>query len=238
MWQDYDTKFQSNVIADLPSFLTQPGGRDRKEPLGPERAGRDPRRQRPRRLGQQGGRIRIAAARSNRRAPKAKGRAPARSEPRESKLTAKEEETVPLERHRHGARIHRHRGLVQHPRRQAADDEGPARQGRPDRLLDLQLHQLHPHAALPERLEQALRQGRPGDRRRPHARVPVRARSRQRRRSDQDRRDRIPGRPGQRNTAPGTPTETSTGPPSTSSTPRARSATPTSARANTARKKK
>ena len=63
----------------------------------------------------------------------------------------------------------------------------PARPGRPDRLLDLHLHQLHPHAALPERLGQALPQGRPGDRRRPHARVPLRARRRQRRGSDQDR---------------------------------------------------
>ena len=76
------------------------------------------------------------------------------------------------------------RAVVQHPRRQAADAEGAARPRRPRRLLDLHLHQLHPHAALPERLGQALPQGRADDRRRPHARVPVRARGRQRRRGD------------------------------------------------------
>ena len=43
-----------------------------------------------------------------------------------------------------------------------------------------------------------LPQGRPDDRRRPHARVPVRARGEQRRGSDRRKRDPLPGRPGQR----------------------------------------
>ena len=75
----------------------------------------------------------------------------------------------------------------------------PARPGRPGRLLDLQLHQLHPHPALPEGLGRALPQGRADDRRRPHARVPVRARSGQRRRRRSSENGiRYPGRPGQR----------------------------------------
>ena len=44
----------------------------------------------------------------------------------------------------------------------------------------------------------AVPQGRADDRRRPHARVPVRARSRQRRSGDRAQRDPLPGRPGQR----------------------------------------
>ena len=75
---------------------------------------------------------------------------------------------------------------------------GPARPGRPGRLLDLQLHQLPPHAALPEGLGRALPQGRPDDRRRPLARVPLREGRRQRRRRDRAQRDPLPGRPGQR----------------------------------------
>ena len=76
--------------------------------------------------------------------------------------------------------VRRHPGVVQHPRRRAAAAELAARPRRPRRLLDLQLHQLHPHAALPDRLGQALPQGRADDRRRPLARVPVRERRRQR----------------------------------------------------------
>ena len=48
-------------------------------------------------------------------------------------------------RARPGAGIRRQPALVQHPGRQAADAGRPARPGRPRRLLDLQLHQLHPH---------------------------------------------------------------------------------------------
>ncbi len=73
-----------------------------------------------------------------------------------------------------------------------------ARPRRPRRLLDLQLHQLPAHAALPDRLGQALPLRRADDRRHPLARVPVRERRRQRRRSDPAQRDRIPGRAGQR----------------------------------------
>ena len=52
---------------------------------------------------------------------------------------------------------------------------GPARPGRARRLLDLHLHQLPPHAALPERLGRALPRRRADDRRRAHARVLLRA---------------------------------------------------------------
>ena len=94
-----------------------------------------------------------------------------------------------------------------------------ARPGRPGRLLDLQLHQLPAHPALPEGLGRALPQGRADDRRRPHARVPLRARRRQRRRSDRATTASTTRSPRTTNWRPGTPTATSTGRPSTSSTP-------------------
>ena len=64
-------------------------------------------------------------------------------------------------------------------------------------------------------LDARYRKRRADDRRRPHARVPVRARRGQRRGGGQPQRSALPGRPGQRPTAPGTPTATSTGRPST-----------------------
>ena len=35
MWQGYDNKFQSNVVAEPAVLPAQPGGRDRKEPAPP-----------------------------------------------------------------------------------------------------------------------------------------------------------------------------------------------------------
>ncbi len=46
--------------------------------------------------------------------------------------------------------IHRNPGLVQHARRQAADARVAARTSGAGRLLDIHVHQLHPHAPLPE----------------------------------------------------------------------------------------
>ena len=76
---------------------------------------------------------------------------------------------------RHGPRVRRHRGLVQHARRPAADARRPARARRPDRLLDLHLHQLHPHAPVPRGLGCEVPQQGPDDHRRRVAGVPVRA---------------------------------------------------------------
>ena len=95
------------------------------------------------------------------------------------------------------------------------DLDGPARPGRADRLLDLHLHQLHPHAALPARLGRALPRARADDRGSAHAGVRVRARGGQR-----ARRDRAPTGCAIRSrrttsTPPGAPGATSTGPPST-----------------------
>ena len=59
-----------------------------------------------------------------------------------------------------------------------AADGGAARPGGPDRLLDLHLHQLHPHLPPPEGVGQRVPRRRPHHRRRPHAGVPVRARRR------------------------------------------------------------
>ena len=74
----------------------------------------------------------------------------------------------------------------------------PARPRRADRLLDLHVHQLHPHAALPRGLGRALPRRGARDRRRRVARVPLRARRRQRRRGHPPVRHPLPGRPGQR----------------------------------------
>ena len=46
--------------------------------------------------------------------------------------------------------VHRQPALVQHPGRPAADPRRAARPRRARRLLDLHLHQLHPHAAVPQ----------------------------------------------------------------------------------------
>ena len=73
-----------------------------------------------------------------------------------------------------------------------------ARAGGARRLLDLHLHQLHPHAALRARLGRPLPQARAHDRRRPHAGVRVRARRRQRRARDRPEPAALSGRPGQR----------------------------------------
>ena len=214
MLGNYDIRFQ-NPIASRPAELPrQPDRRPRGHRLGPGGAGRHPRRLGARRSAPSGARG------ARREAERRSGQL------RACRCSATAPEFVD------------NRALVQHPRRQAADAGGPARPRRPGRLLDLQLHQLHPHAALPERLGQALPQGRPDDRRRPHARVPVRearratSKKRSTRTGSNTRSSRTTNR------RPGTPTATSTGRPSTSSTPRATSATPTSARATTARKRR
>ena len=85
---------------------------------------------------------------------------------------------------------------------QAADARRAARPRRADRLLDLHLHQLHPHAAAPGGVGQGLPQGRPDDRRRPLAGVHLRARRRQRRSGDQA--ERHPAIPSRRTTSSAT----------------------------------
>ena len=61
----------------------------------------------------------------------------------------------------------------------AADPREAAGQGRADRLLDLQLHQLPALDPLCPGLAREIREGRPGRHRRPRARIRVRAQSRQ-----------------------------------------------------------
>ena len=58
----------------------------------------------------------------------------------------------------------------------ASDDGLSAWQGGADRLLDLLLHQLSAYAALHQGLEREVQRQRPGDHRRPHARVSLRER--------------------------------------------------------------
>ena len=98
---------------------------------------------------------------------------------------------------RRRAGLHRPRPLVQH-RRAPAHDVGPARPRRADRLLDLHVHQLPAHAALPARAGRPLPPRRPDGRRGAHARVRVRARLRQRGRGDPGQSPALSGRPGQR----------------------------------------
>ncbi len=78
-----------------------------------------------------------------------------------------------------------------------ADARRAARPRRAGRLLDLHVHQLHPHAAVPEGPVRHLPPVRPRDRRRRDARVHLRAGGGQRPAGDPLRRDPLPGRPGQ-----------------------------------------
>ena len=107
------------------------------------------------------------------------------------------------------------------------------REGRPDRLLDVHLHQLAAHARLRPRVGREVRGSGAGRRRRPHARVPVRAGPRQRPRS---RARTCASSTRSRSTATtpsGTRSPTGTGPPSTSPTRKGESGTTSSARADT-----
>ena len=80
----------------------------------------------------------------------------------------------------------------------AADAGGPAREGRPRRLLDADVHQLAAHRAVHPRLVAGLPGRRARRARRPHARVLVRARPRPRPAGGAGARDRLPGRDRQR----------------------------------------
>ena len=83
---------------------------------------------------------------------------------------------------RRRAGLRRHRGVVQHRRAPAVDLQAHRRgPGGADRLLDLHLHQLHPHAAVRRVLGRRLPQGRPDRDRRALAGVRVREGRRQRR---------------------------------------------------------
>ena len=103
--------------------------------------------------------------------------------------------------------------VVQHPAasRSRSPELTGGRPRRPDRLLDLHLHQLHPHAALPQGLGRGVPRRRPDDRRRPRARVPVRERRRQRRGRDRRQRDRATRSSRTTSSAPGPRSATSTG---------------------------
>ena len=70
--------------------------------------------------------------------------------------------------------------------------------GRPGRLLDLHLHQLHPHAALHRGLVPEVPPRRVHRRRGAHARVPVREGRLERPAGDRRLRPHLSGRPGQR----------------------------------------
>ena len=80
---------------------------------------------------------------------------------------------------RRGARVHGQPALVQHGET-GAHPEWPAWTRRADRLLDLHVHQLHPHAPGPAGVARALPGPRPFDRGRAHSRVRLREGRRQR----------------------------------------------------------
>ncbi len=115
----------------------------------------------------------------------------------------------------------------------AAHAGGPAREGRPRRLLDVHLHQLAAHARLRPRVGREVRGSGAGRGRRPHAGVPVRARRRQR---PLGREGRCASSIRSRSTATtrsGAPSPTTTGRPCTSPTRKDESGTTSSARAAT-----
>ena len=190
-------QFQNRIASDLPSFLVNPIEGARGHRRGPRRAGRRPRRRGPRGR-RPGGRAKRTAAPPRSARPGDDSGLP---------VLGQAPEFVGNQR------------WFNTPGGRPLTLRGPARPGRPGRLLDLQLHQLPAHPALPEGLGPALPQGRPDDRRRPLARVPLREGRRQRRRSD--RAQRHPTTRSSRTTTwrPGAPRATSTGRPSTSSTP-------------------
>ena len=129
---------------------------------------------------------------------------------------------------RPGAR--RDRGLDQ----LGPDHDGLApRQGRPRRVLDLRLHQLHPRPAVREAPGTTATPPRACRRRRPHPRAVVRTRARQRPGRRGQGRDPLPGR--RRSVVRDLERlpERRTGRRSTSSIDPAASGTPTSARATT-----
>ena len=96
---------------------------------------------------------------------------------------------------RPGARLPRDRALAQ---LEAADAPRAARPRRPGRLLDVLVHQLPADAAARPRLGRALPRRRADDRRRPLARVRVRARPVERARERPQARRPLPRRAGQR----------------------------------------
>jgi len=96
MWQNYDAKFQSEVTADLPSWLTNPAEGIEKSGSAQNALGRI--------RGEEGhgGGIGLKAAEAESRREVEKARAARGESPRpgtegESRLTAEEEETVPLD---------------------------------------------------------------------------------------------------------------------------------------------
>ena len=98
---------------------------------------------------------------------------------------------------RRRAGVHQQPALVQHPGQPAphpARAQGACRAGG---LLDLHVHQLHPHAAVPQGAVRPLPPLRPGRGRRRDARVHLRAGGLQRPAGHQLRRPALPGRPGQ-----------------------------------------
>ena len=126
MLGNLDTRFETAIASDVPAFLVDP-----TKSIEDSSSVQKQLTGRPRRIGGSG----PVAQASDASALDAGGR-PAGDRP--------------------GARPGRHPGLVQHSGRQAAQPGRAARQGGPGRLLDLQLHQLHPHPPLPERLVLAL----------------------------------------------------------------------------------
>ena len=103
---------------------------------------------------------------------------------------------VALPRPGAGARLPGRGAVAEHA---AAVGARPApRAGRAGRLLDLHLHQLHPHPALPALLGPALPAPRPHRGRGTHPRVPVRAQDGQRARRHRPEPAPLPGGAGQR----------------------------------------
>src|SRR5436190_2006587 len=124
----------------------------------------------------------------------ARGREPARKAARPPALPSGGGQRLGAARPGHGAGLRRYRPLVQQP---TVEHRGAPRTRRPDRLLDIHVHQLPAHAPLRAGLVPALPPGRAGDRRRPHAGVRLRARDIQRGPRREQQPPDLPRRPGQ-----------------------------------------
>ena len=106
-------------------------------------------------------------------------------------------------------------GLTDWINSEPAHARGPARQGHARRLLDLLVHQLHPHASPADRLGRGLPGLRAPDRGRPHARVRIRGESRERHEPPSPRTRSGTRSPSTTTTPPGRPSATTPGRPST-----------------------
>ena len=138
---------------------------------------------------------RVTAARVGVRGASARSLDPAGARDR-GRLDPRRQDAVAA-RPRRSSGLHRHPAVVQHSRRRSAVAGDTPRPRRARGLLDVHVHQLHPHAAVRRGPVQDVPPVRPRDRGRGDPGVHVRAGRLQRQAGDPFRRPHLPGRAGQ-----------------------------------------